>query len=350
MTNEVDHSGLDLSALSSYLERTLGPLDGPLKATLIAGGRSNPTYQLWDMSREWILRRPPHGLVLETAHDMGREHRVLEALAGTSVPVPTPVAYCADASVLGVPFYVMEKIRGRTLPDRAATSRLEPSQRAGLADSMVSVLADLHEIDPAEVGLADWGRPVGYLSRQLNRWRKQWDAAHTRERDEIDTLFARLERALPTSRYNGIVHGDFKVDNMMVDLDDPSRIVGVLDWEMSTLGDTLTDLGLLISFWDQVGSPFNPLTNGATALDGFPGPRELLESYVERRGIDASDIDWYIAFADFKIAIILEQIHVRHVTGHTVGTGFDHLGDMVQPLLDRAIATTQSSSIAALRL
>jgi aminoglycoside phosphotransferase (APT) family kinase protein len=266
------------------------------------------------------------------------------------VPVPTPLAFCEDPSVLGAPFYVMEKLRGRTLTDRAATCELTPSQRAGLAGSMVSLLADLHEIDPAEVGLEDWGRPEGFLSRQLVRWRKQWDAAHIHDRVEIDALFTRLERALPTGRHDGIVHGDFKVDNMMVDLEDPTKIVGVLDWEMSTLGDTLTDLGLLVTFWDEPGAVFNPLTNGVTALEGFPSRREVIESYVDRRGIDATDIDWYVTFADVKIAIILEQIHVRHLSGHTVGTGFDDIGDMVQPLLDRAIATTQTSSIAALRL
>jgi len=350
MSNDVGMTVPELSALSRYLERTVGPLDGPLSATLIAGGRSNPTYQLADRSHEWILRRPPHGLVLETAHDMGREHRVLTALAGTSVPVPMPVAFCDDGSVLGVPFYVMEKLHGRTLSDRDATSGLLPDQRASLADSMIAVLADLHEIDPADVGLADWGRPEGYLVRQLNRWRRQWDAAHSHDRAEIETLFRRLERALPTTRHSGIVHGDFKVDNMMLDLQEPSQIIGVLDWEMSTLGDTLTDLGLLISFWDQPDLPFNPLTNGATALEGFPSATEMVEAYTARRGIDAGEIDWYVAFADLKIAIILEQIHVRHLAGHTVGTGFDDIGPMVQPLLDRAMATTRTSSIAALRL
>jgi aminoglycoside phosphotransferase (APT) family kinase protein len=338
---------LDLDALRAYLTEHTDLAPGELTAQLIAGGRSNPTYVVADPTREWVLRRPPHGLVLETAHDMGREHTVLSALTGTAVPVPVPVALCHDASVLGAPFYMMDRLVGRTLRDRAATEAMTVDERRRLASAMVDLLVTLHEVDPATVGLGDWGRPDGYLSRQLRRWRKQWDAAHSHESDTIDELFDLLTASLPDTKYPGIVHGDFKVDNVMVSVDDPGTVVGLLDWEMSTLGDTLADVGLLISFWDEPGRVFNPLTQGVTAFDGFPSADEILDQYVQRRGIERAEIRWYVAFADLKIAIILEGMYVRHQAGQTLGEGFDGIGEMVQPLLDRALTTMRSVDATA---
>lgn len=328
---------LDLTALHDYLSRETELSPGRLSATLVPGGRSNPTYVVTDGETEWVLRRPPHGVVLETAHDMGREYRVLSALAGTEVPAPRPVVICHDPAVIGAPFYLMERLVGLTIRDRAVAESLTPQERRRFADAMVDVLVTLHEIDPQSVGLADWARPHDYLERQLKRWRKQWDAAHSHELPEIDELFALLERTLPVTRYPGIVHGDYKVDNLMIASDDPGHVLGLLDWEMSTLGDTLADVGLMISFWDEVGRPFNPLSRGTTALEGFPTAQEIVEAYAQRRGIDPDDIEWYVAFADTKIAIILEGIHVRHLAGHTVGHGFDDIAGMVAPLVHRAL-------------
>ena len=340
----------DLGRLRRWLDDAVeGGLGGELTWRLIAGGRSNPTYELSDGERSWILRRPPHGHVLPTAHDMGREHRVLSALQGSAVPVPRVLGLCRDRDVIGAEFYVMDRLDGVTLRTQLDTARLTVEQRRALAAGMVETLVALHEIDPDAVGLGDWGRPVGYLERQLKRWRRQWDASQTRPRAEVDEVLLRLGRTLPESPVLGIVHGDFKVDNMMVDNSDPSRIVGVLDWEMSTLGDTLTDLGILCSFWDQAGEFFNPITAGATALPGFPTRGELVATYAAARGVEVADLDWYMVFADFKIAVILEGIHARHLQGHTVGDDFEGIGEMVGPLLDRALDLASTSTVPGLR-
>lgn len=327
---------LDVHAVRRWLD-SIGVSAGDLTARLIAGGRSNPTYEITDGDGQWILRRPPYGHVLPTAHDMGREFRVLSALRDSPVPVPVALGLCRDEAVLGAPFYVMERLAGVTLRTAEDTGRLSPAQRSALAAALVDTLVALHEIDPAAVGLADWGAPRGFLDRQLSRWSRQWQASATRSVPQVAELLTRLATTRPDRGRDGIVHGDFKIDNVMVDRRDPTRIVGVLDWEMSTLGDTITDLGVLCSFWDHPDEPANPITRGATALPGFPRRDDLVARYAAARGIDVHELDWYIAFADLKVAVILEGVHARHVAGHTSGADFDGVGDMVVPLLDRAL-------------
>lgn len=336
-TRDAASTRLDVAALREHLHGVVeGGIDGPLDVSLVAGGRSNPTYRLADASRRWILRRPPYGHVLPTAHDMGREHRVQTALVDTDVPVPRTVVLCEDESVIGAPFYVMEMLDGVTLREADDTARLSPEQRRRLSETLVDTLVALHEVDPATVGLADWGRPDGYLERQLKRWRKQWDASATVPRPEVEEVLGILERTRPTTRHPGIVHGDFKLDNVMVDREDPTRPLGVLDWEMSTLGDTLTDVGILLSFWDEPGETPNPITRGATALDGFLTREEMARRYAEARGLELDDLTWYLVFADLKVGVILEGIHARHRQGQTVGEGFDDVGEMAGVLLERA--------------
>lgn len=330
-------------------DNDIHPVGDQLQSRLIVGGRSNPTYELTDGSRFWILRRPPVGHVLPTAHDMSREYRALTALYGTAVPVPRTVGLCDDADVIGASFYVMDKLDGITLRTAEDTGRLTIVQRQELAQAAVLTLVALHEVDPADVGLADWGRPDGYLERQLKRWQRQWESSATSARPEVDELYARLTASTPDSRFPGIVHGDFKIDNLMVGRDDPTSILGLLDWEMSTLGDTLTDLGILCSFWDHEGEFFNPITAGATAMAGFPTRDEIVDAYASARGIDVTNLDWYLVFADFKIAVILEGIHARHLQGHTAGEDFEGVGAMVGPLLNRALERASRSSSPALR-
>lgn len=345
----IDHStDVDLTSLSAYLQQQLS-LRGALTATLIAGGRSNPTYELADGHSRWIMRRPPYGDVLKSTHDVLREARIVSALAGSSVPVPNIVAACEDASLIGAPFYVMDKLEGRTFRTHADTSELTSQQRAMMSDALLDTLVDLHEIDPLSIGLESFGRSKGYLERQLARWGRQWKAVCTSERAEVDELLRRLSSSIPRTRFPGIVHGDYKIDNVMVDVLDPAKIVGVLDWEMATLGDTLADLGILVSFWDEIGQMHNPITAGATAHPGFPSSDQIIEKYAHRRGIDIDDIDWYVVFADFKIAVILEQIHARHLQGTTVGAGFDGIGDMVGPLLQRALDKSSTASDPSLK-
>jgi aminoglycoside phosphotransferase (APT) family kinase protein len=341
---------LNVAELTRWLNAHVdGGVETEVSARLIAGGRSNPTFELTDGNRQWILRRPPYGHVLPSAHDMSREHRVVSALQGTPVPVPRVIGLCADATVIGAQFYVMDKLDGRTLRTQTDTAALTPQQRRALAEAMVDALVAIHEVKPETVGLSDWGHPSGYLERQLGRWQKQWAASETTPRSAVDELLKRLRAALPESHLPGIVHGDFKIDNMMVANDDPARIIGVLDWEMSTLGDTLTDVGILCSFWDQEGEVYNPITAGATAVPGFGTREEVVQRYASSRGVEIEGLDWYMVFADFKLAVILEGIHVRHAQGQTVGSGFETIGEMVDPLLERALNTASGSSNPALR-
>ncbi|WP_016693480.1 phosphotransferase family protein [Rhodococcus rhodochrous] len=341
---------LDLDALAVHLQAILPTgLAGPLSASLISGGRSNPTYRLSDTAHQWVLRRPPYGHVLPNAHDMTREYTVIAALGDTAVPVPAAVLLCEDTSVLGAPFYLMELVEGRAVGTIEQAASLTPAQRHGLGLDLADTLAALHEIDPVTVGLEGFGRPDGYLQRQLKLWSRQWELSKTSERPAVAALLDKLGRALPATRFPGIVHGDVKLDNVLVAPDDPARIVAVLDWEMATYGDTLADVGLMLGFWDVPGQTFNPLTKGLATLDGFPTRTELLDRYRSRRGIDLPEIDWYTIFADFKIAVILEGIHHRHSRGETVGEGFEDIGAMVGPLLDRALDLAAQSEIPELR-
>jgi aminoglycoside phosphotransferase (APT) family kinase protein len=263
--------------------------------------------------------------------------------------VPQVVAFCEDDEVLGAPFYVMDRLDGRTYRTQADTAGLSEGERAALSAALVATLGDLHAVDPAAVGLRDWGRPDGYLERQVSRWGRQWDAVATSDRPEVHALLGRLAASLPPTRTPGIVHGDYKIDNVMVAADDPGKVLGVLDWEMSTLGDTMADLGLLISFWDEPGGLHNPITQGATALPGFWTAEEVVERYSQLSGRAVDDLDWYVVFSDLKIAVILEQIHRRHLEGTTTGDGFDDIGAMVGPLIERARDRASRSKDAVLR-
>ncbi|MET8695643.1 phosphotransferase family protein [Streptomyces bauhiniae] len=335
-----DHPpGLDLDRLRALLDRERpGLVTGPLTGRLIEGGRSNLTYALTDGTSRWVVRRPPLGHVLATAHDMRREHRVISALHPTRVPVPRPVLLCEDDEVLGAPFYVMEFVEGtpyRTA-DQLAPLGAERTRNAVL--SLVDTLVELHAVDPAEVGLADFGRPEGFLDRQLRRWGKQLDASRNRELAGVDELHAALGRSLPTSPAPAVVHGDYRLDNVLIGEGD--RIEAILDWEMSTLGDPLTDLGLLVMYSQPLGMAHSPVSTTAEA-PGHPTPTELIERYAERSGRDVSDVNWYTAFAWFKLAVILEGIHYRYTLGQTVGGGFDRIGDLVPVFIDHGLTTLQ---------
>ncbi|MER5597434.1 phosphotransferase family protein [Streptomyces sp. NPDC002265] len=333
-----DHPpGLDLDRLRDLLDRERpGLVRGPLTGRLIEGGRSNLTYEVADGESKWVVRRPPLGHVLATAHDMRREHRVISALHPTAVPVPRPVLLCEDEDVLGSPFYVMEFVAGtpyRTA-DQLAPLGAERTRNAVL--SLVDTLVELHAVDPAEVGLADFGRPEGFLDRQLRRWGKQLDASRSRDLAGIDELHAALGRELPRSPAPAVVHGDYRLDNVLIGEDDTIR--AVLDWEMSTLGDPLTDLGLLVMYSMRLGLPHSPVSTTAEAA-GHPAPAELIERYAARSGRDVSAVSWYTAFAWFKLAVILEGIHYRYTLGQTVGRGFDRIGELVPVFIEHGLTT-----------
>jgi aminoglycoside phosphotransferase (APT) family kinase protein len=329
-----DLPGLDLARFTTWFDAACpGEIGGPLHGRLIAGGRSNLTYEVSDGTRNWVVRRPPLGHVLATAHDMEREYRVITALRDTSVPVPLTYALCADAGVLGAPFYVMSKVDG--VPYRTADqiAVLGPVRTRVIAERMVATLALLHAVPPADVGLADFGRPEGFLARQVRRWKKQLDASRSRPIAGIDELHALLAASPPDGTPPAIVHGDYRLDNVLVGADD--KVAAVVDWEMATLGDPLTDVGLLIVYqqMDRLGE--GPM---ASSAPGYPTVAEVLAQYADSSGRDLSDLGFYIALASFKAAVILEGIHFRYVHGQTVGEGFQEIGTMVGPLVASGLA------------
>ncbi|MFF6993979.1 phosphotransferase family protein [Streptomyces sp. NPDC008313] len=335
-----DHPpGLDLDRLRGLLDSERPGLAlGPLTGRLIEGGRSNLTYAVTDGTSEWVVRRPPLGHVLATAHDMRREHRVISALHPTAVPVPRPLLLCEDDTVLGAPFYVMEFVEGTPYRTAAQLAPLGPERTRAAVLSLVDTLVELHAVDPAEVGLGDFGRPEGFLDRQLRRWGKQLDASRNRELAGIDELHAALGRDLPASPAPCVVHGDYRLDNVLIGSDD--RINAILDWEMSTLGDPLTDLGLLVMYSTPLELPGSPISTTATA-QGHPSAAEITERYAARSGRDVSAVSWYTAFAWFKLAVILEGIHYRYTLGQTVGGGFDRIGDLVPVFIEHGLTTLQ---------
>ncbi|WP_228981654.1 phosphotransferase family protein [Streptomyces sp. DH12] len=331
--------GLDPERLHALLERERpGLVGGPLRARLIEGGRSNLTYAVTDGTHRWVVRRPPLGHVLATAHDMRREHRVLSALHPTAVPVPRTLLLCEDEAVLGAPFYVMDFVPGTPYRTADQLAPLGAERTRGAVLGLVDTLVDLHAVDPDAVGLGDFGRPEGFLDRQLRRWGKQLAASRGRELAGVDELHTALGRALPHSPAPTVVHGDYRLDNVLVGEDD--RITAVLDWEMSTLGDPLTDLGLLVMYSTPLDVPGSVISTTASAA-GHPSPGELVERYAARSGRDVSSLAWYTAFAWFKLAVILEGIHYRHTLGRTVGSGFDRIGDLVPVFIEHGLDTLQ---------
>ncbi|WP_432083651.1 phosphotransferase family protein [Streptomyces sp. WAC 04229] len=336
-----DHPpGLDLDRLRELLDRERpGLVTGPLSGRLIEGGRSNLTYAVTDGTARWVVRRPPLGHVLATAHDMKREHRVISALHPTNVPVPRPLLLCEDEDVVGAPFYVMEFVEGTPYRTADQLAPLGPERTRAAVLNLVDTLVELHAVDPAEVGLGDFGRPEGFLDRQLRRWAKQLDASRNRDLPGIDELHATLGRELPRSPAPTVVHGDYRLDNVLIGGEN-DEINAILDWEMSTLGDPLTDLGLLVMYSSPLGMPDSPVSTTAQA-PGHPAPAELVQRYADRSGRDVGAVAWYTAFAWFKLAVILEGIHYRYTLGRTVGPGFDRIGDLVPVFIEHGLTTLQ---------
>jgi aminoglycoside phosphotransferase (APT) family kinase protein len=333
--------GLDLDALARYLAPFRRAKDAPapgaeprpgaLRAELIAGGKSNLTYRLTDDAHDWVLRRPPLGHVLATAHDMGREFRVMSALAPTPVPVPAMVTLCEDPSVIGAPFYVMQYVQGSILRHTKDTDKLRGSQRTALAFQLIDTLADLHEVDPGAVGLSDFGHPDGFLSRQVHRWSQQLDRSRSRDLPGSDDLAKELTRRVPASQRASVVHGDYRLDNVLVGPE--QQILAVLDWEMATLGDPLCDLGLLPVYATPAPGVAGIVSDGMGPHNGFPSIESLIGRYADRSGLDVSNLSWYIALGYYKLAVICEGIYYRYSTGQTVGPGFDQIGSIVEPLV-----------------
>lgn len=342
--------GVDLETLREWFAREVDGASGaPLHAELISGGRSNLTYVVGDGTNEWVLRRPPLGHVLPTAHDMAREYTVIRALAGTGVPVPQAYAFCADTEVNGAPFYVMSRVNGQILRTPDDMAELSTAQAAACSESLVDVLAAIHAVDYDAVGLGEFGHPAGFLERQVRRWGEQWERSKVNEIPAIEELARRLRVALPESPPPTIVHGDYRLDNTMLAPDDPGSVVAVLDWEMSTLGDPLADLGLFLLYWGQADAQVIATGAGIDPAKGFLTREQVVDRYAAATGTALDSLEWYEAFAAYKLAIIVAGIHARYLMGKTLGEGFDSMGAMVARLAETALERTNRSSIAALR-
>ena len=315
---------LDLPRLGAYLTATLGTRATP-EVEQFPGGHSNLTYLVRVDGREMVLRRPPFGSKVKTAHDMGREHRVLSHLAPVYPKAPRPIAYCEDTSVLGAPFYLMERVRG-VIVRREPPAGLEfgPDIAQRLALAFVDALLELHAVDYAAAGLGELGHPEGYVERQVTGWTKRYQDARTDDLPDMETVAAWLDAHRPASPAPSLIHNDFKYDNLVLDAQDPTRIVGVLDWEMSTIGDPLMDLGTALCYWVQADDPpdLQAVRFGATALPGTPTRRELAERYAQASGRSLEHLPFYYAFGLFKTAVVAQQIYYRFRQGLTSDARF----------------------------
>ncbi|MHB1988899.1 MAG: phosphotransferase family protein [Acidimicrobiales bacterium] len=338
--------GIDEAPVTAWLADN-ALLTAPLSFELIAGGRSNLTYKVTDVEgTAVVLRRPPTGHVLPTAHDMAREHRIVSALGPTTVPVPATIGLCEDLSVNGAPFYVMEHVDGRVLRDtETAEQALDEVGRRHASHSIVDVLVQLHAVDVDAVGLGDLGRHDGYLSRQLERWHGQFDKSQVKGADRprlVDEVYEDLSSAIPEQPGTTIVHGDYRLDNTMLGPD--GSVIAVLDWEICTLGDPLADVGLLMVYWSEPGDTVTALNVAPTLAAGFAPRAELRARYADATGRELERLDYYVAFGYWKLACILQGVLARYLGGAAGGdrSGVDMFAEHV-----RLLAKAAAQSLAA---
>ena len=320
-----DVAGIDAVGVTRWFESMAEGVEPPLRFDLIAGGHSNLTYGVTDQTgSRWVLRRPPLGQILATAHDMGREHRIISALVPTDVPVPPTIGLCTDPEVNGAPFYVMEFVDGTVVRDQAAARRLDVAQRRTASESIVDVLAAIHGVDVDAVGLGDLGRHESYIERQLRRWYGQYQKSKEFATDldipQIDRVHDELAARIPPQQGTSIVHGDYRLDNCMIG--DDGNIAAVLDWEICTLGDPLADVGLLWVYWADPGETNALPQASTTAIEGFLTKQEMLDRYAAASGRDLSHIDFYIAFGFWKLTCIITGVYSRYAGG-AMGSGAD---------------------------
>jgi aminoglycoside phosphotransferase (APT) family kinase protein len=336
-TESDNPEGIDAARVGAWLEANVAGAQGPFAYDRIAGGRSNLTFRVTDsVGNCWALRRPPMGKALGSAHDMGREHMVVSALADTPVPVAPIAGYCTDEAVNEAPFYVMEFVEGPILRLREDAEGFDEAERRAIGERVVDTLVEIHAQVPDDVGLGELGKKEDYVARQLRRWGKQWEGSKTREVPLVERVHDRLSELIPEQGPATLVHGDYRLDNMI--LDDSGHVAAVVDWELCTLGDPLADVGLLLVYWGEEGDTLLPLFEPATMAPGFPSRDDVKARYAERSGRDLARIDFFVALGYWKLAIILEGVYSRYAKGQygKPEDGFEEFGRNVGRLAEAA--------------
>ena len=342
-----DPTGINVAGVTGWFAAHVPDAVAPLTFDLVAGGRSNLTFSVTDVNgSKWVLRRPPTSHVLASAHDMGREHRLIAALGPTDVPVPVAIGLCTDEAVNGAPFYVMEFVEGTIVRDAVSAEKLfTVDQRRHMGEDIIDTLVAIHAVDLKDVGLDDLARHEGYIERQLKRWHTQFTASaaqNERTVPVIDEMHDFLAARIPEQGPAAIVHGDYRLDNCMIGAD--GSVAAVLDWELCTLGDPLADMGLLMVYWNERNDNASALpTAGATALEGFPTRAELKQRYADKTGRDVAELDFYVSFGYWKLACILEGVYARYAHGAmgNDGASFDGFGQQVKFLGEQAKAAAK---------
>jgi aminoglycoside phosphotransferase (APT) family kinase protein len=326
----------DQARVEIYLKERIPDLEGPMEVLQFPGGHANLTYLLRFGERELVLRRPPLGPVAPKSHDMAREYKVLKGIEGYFRPAPRAYHLCEDLSVIGAIFLIMERMRGVVIRFSVPPEiDQHPDGRLRASFALIDTMADLHDVDYVKVGLSDLGKPEGFVERQVHGWKGRWDRAKDKEIPLFEELYEYFARTIPESRSSSIVHNDLKFDNTMLDPDNPDRVVSILDWDMTTLGDPLMDLGTFLCYWAQADDPpERGATAAVTAQPGFPTRQQLAERYAERRKLDVGTIAWYEAFGLWKTAVVLQQIYIRYLRGQTQDARFGFLGPRVEMLIE----------------
>lgn len=337
----------DERALAAWLRGRAPGAEGPLAVRQFGGGAANLTYLLDYGGREYVLRRPPLGPVAPSAHDMGREFRVLSALHPAFPAAPRAFAFCDDPAVIGAPFFVMERRAGvvvrKSIPPAFADLPAAPRQ---MSEALVDALADLHAVDYAAIGLGSLGKPAGFLERQIEGWHGRWHKAKLDDLPAMDAVHEWLVARRPRSSAVALIHNDYKLDNVMFAADDPSRLIAVFDWDMCTLGDPLADLGTLLCYWSQPDDPpaFQVASMMPTGDPGFLGRAALVERYARRSGRDVAEIDFYHVLGLYRLAVIAAQIFIRFHRGQTQDQRFAAFGSMVAVVAEAARALTRRAA------
>lgn len=335
-------AGIDGPSITAWLSARVEVTE-PLTFSLISGGRSNLTFDVTDAAgSHWVLRRPPIGHVLATAHDMGREHRIIAALRDTAVPVPPTIDMCADTEVNDAPFFMMDHVDGLVLRDRATAEQLDLDARAAAGLHLIDVLAAIHAVDPDEVGLGDLGRREHYVERQLKRWHSQWERSAYTHVTGIDDVHGRLSAKVPEQRESTIVHGDYRLDNCIVSPD--GQIAAVLDWELCTLGDPLADIGLLLVYWSERSDGFSAMPDSPTTVPGFPDRTQITERYAEASGREIGDVDYFVALGYWKLACILAGVATRYADGQMGDTDAADLAELFGAQIENLVVAASAAA------